>query len=102
MAGAGQRGPLIAGALAPGFRLFFPATAGVEAKPDAWIANNLAYDRGPAGARVIARLKSGVGLKRAQQQVEVAAADLEKSLPGAGAHIRLEPMLGHMVTAVRP
>jgi putative ABC transport system permease protein len=52
----GRRGPEIVGVLAPGFELFFPASAATEAKPDVWIANNLGYDRGPAGLRVIGRL----------------------------------------------
>lgn len=40
----GQPGPLIAGVLAPGFRLYFPPDADVEPAPDIWIANRLNYD----------------------------------------------------------
>ena len=40
----GQPGPLIAGVLAPGFRLYFPPDANVEPAPDIYIANRLGYD----------------------------------------------------------
>jgi putative ABC transport system permease protein len=40
----GQPGPLIAGVLAPGFRLYFPPDADVEPAPDIWFANRLDYD----------------------------------------------------------
>lgn len=40
----GRPGPLIAGVLTPGFRLYFPSDADVEPAPDIWIANRLDYD----------------------------------------------------------
>jgi putative ABC transport system permease protein len=93
----GRRGPEIVGVLAPGFQLLFPASAITEAKPDVWIANNLGYDRGPAGLRVIGRLRSGMTLKRAQEQVDLAAKGMTPELS-----IRLQPMLQSLVTEVRP
>ena len=41
---AGGLGFVIVGVLAPRFHLYFPPAANVEAAPDVWIANRLAYD----------------------------------------------------------
>ena len=41
---SGRPGPVIAGVLAPGFRLYFPPDADEEAAPDIWMANRLGYD----------------------------------------------------------
>jgi putative ABC transport system permease protein len=93
----GRRGPEIVGVLAPGFELLLPASAITEARPDVWIANNLGYDNGPAGLRVIAKLRSGITLQRAQQQV-----DLSTENAGSGLSVKLDPMLRSLVAEVRP
>ncbi len=105
MLSSGQRGPRIVGVLEPGFELFFPPRAGIERRPEVWIANNAGYDRSVAALRVIGRLKSGVSLQRAQQQVELVEAELRTNFPGdaaSGLQIRLDPMLRRLGADVRP
>src|SRR5687767_12864824 len=68
--------PEIVGVLAPGLELMFPSSANVEQRPDCWVANRLSYDnanRNTFGLRPIGRLKPGVTLARAQEQVESVA-----------------------------
>lgn len=104
----GRPGPLIAGVLAPEFRLYFPPDADEEAAPDIWLANRLAYDaanRNGFSIRPVARLRDGVTLKRAQEAAEIVAADGRRNFPidqTAGYFIDLEPMQQHMVARVRP
>ncbi|MCP5116629.1 MAG: hypothetical protein GY953_37860, partial [bacterium] len=105
MLSSSQRGPRIVGVLEPGFELFFPPGASVIAKPDVWIANNLGYERGPAGLRVVGKMRRGVGLDRAQAEADKVAAGLRENVPwfaDGGMRIRLEPMRKHLVEAVRP
>ena len=104
----GRPGPLIAGVLAPGFRLYFPPESDEEAAPDIWLANRLAYDatnRNGFSIRPVARLRDGVTLKRAQEAADIVAADGRKNFPidaTAGYYISLAPMQQHLVAAVRP
>ena len=104
----GVPGPVIAGVLAPGFRLYFPPESDEEAAPDIWLANRLAYDapnRNGFSIRPVARLREGVTLKRAQEAADIVAADARKNFPieqTAGYYISLEPMQQHLVAAVRP
>ena len=105
---SGRPGPMIAGVLAPGFRLYFPPDADEEAAPDIWLANRLAYDaadRNDFSIRPVARLRDGVTLKRAQEAADIVAADGRKHFPidqTAGYYISLELMQKHLVAAVRP
>ncbi len=105
---SGGPGPVIAGVLAPGFRLYFPPDADEEAAPDIWMANRLGYDasdRTSFSIRPVARLRDGVPLKRAQEMADIVAADGRKTFPidgTAGYYIDLEPMQAHLVAAVRP
>ncbi len=105
---SGSTGPVIAGVLAPGFRLYFPPDADEEAAPDIWMANRLGYDasdRTSFSIRPVARLRDGVPLKRAQEVADIVAADGRKNFPinqTAGYYIDLEPMQAHLVAAVRP
>jgi putative ABC transport system permease protein len=100
--------PEIVGVLAPGFELLFPPGTNVEKKPDIWIANRLSYNnanRNTFGLRPIGRLKPGVTLARAQDEVEVVAARIRSDFPvskGAGFYARLEPMHKTLVDEVRP
>jgi predicted permease len=100
--------PEIVGVLAPGFELLFPPGANVEQKPDVWIANRLSYNnenRNTYGLRPVGRLKPGVALARAQEQVDAVAARIRDDFQvskGAGFHARLEPIHKTLVDEVRP
>ena len=105
---SGRPGPVIAGVLAPGFRLYFPPDANEEAAPDIWMANRLGYDaadRNGFDIHPVARLRDGVSLQRAQEVADIVAADGRKHFPideTAGYYIDLEPMQAHLVAAVKP
>jgi putative ABC transport system permease protein len=105
---SGRPGPIIAGVLAPGFRLYFPPEADEEAAPDIWMANRLAYDatdRISFSIRPVARLRDDVPLRRAQEAADIVAADGRKHFPidqTAGYYINLEPIQAHLVAAVKP
>ena len=100
--------PEIVGVLAPGLELMFAPGANVEQRPDFWIANRLGYNnanRNTFGLRPIGRLKPGVTLAQAQEQVESVAAKLRQDFPiqmTAGFYARLEPMHKTLVDDVRP
>jgi putative ABC transport system permease protein len=104
----GQPGPLIVGVLAPGFRLYFPPDADVEAAPDVWIANRLNYDaanRKDFAIRPVGRLKDGAALQSAQGAADGVAAQARQNFSidqTAGYYIAMEPMDHHLVAAVRP
>jgi len=104
---AGPR-PEIVGVLAPGLELLMPSETNVEQRPDIWIANRLTYDnanRNTFGLRPIGRLREGVTLERAQEEVEAVAAKIraEHAISrGAGFYARLEPMHKTLVDEVRP
>jgi predicted permease len=104
---AGPR-PEIVGILAPGFELFLPPDTNVEQKPDIWIANRLGYNnanRNTFGLRPVGRLKPGVALARAQDEVESVSAKIRADFPisrGSGFYARLEPMHKTLVEEVRP
>lgn len=108
MLSGGTAGPLVVGVLAPGFELLFSPRLNVERVPDLWIANRLAYDaanRANVSLRVIGRLKPGVSIGRAQDAVNLVAAELRRMLPiwnTAGYTLRLEPMDSYLVAEVRP
>jgi len=105
---AGGPSPIVAGVLAPNFRLYFPPDAEEELAPDLWIANRLDYDaanRNQFGIRAIGKLKPGTTLEQAREAVERVAAETRKQdlISGtAGYHIGLEPLRQHMVAKVRP
>jgi predicted permease len=104
---AGPR-PEIVGVLAPGLELMFAPATNVEQRPDFWVANRLGYDnanRNAFGLRPIGRLKSGVTLAQAQEQVEAVAARIRQDFQIArtsGFYARLEPMHQTLVDEVRP
>ena len=71
MLSSGQHGPKIVGVLAPGFKLFQPATTG--GSPDIWVANNRGYDapnRGELMLQAIGAMRDGTTLEQAQAQVD--------------------------------
>lgn len=104
----GRPGPVIAGVLAPGFRLYFPPAADIETAPDVWIANRLDYDaaaRNSFGIWPIGRLKEGATLVAARSAADSVAAEARKNFPiaqSAGYYLTLEPMRQHLVAEVRP
>jgi len=104
----GRPGPLIAGVLAPGFRLYFPPDANVEPAPDIWIANRLDYDsanRNDFSIRPIGRLRDGASLHSAEGAADGVAVQARHNFSideTAGYYITLQPMQQHLVTEVRP
>ena len=102
---SGQRGPRIIGVLAPGFKLFFPPDARTDATPDFWVANNIGYDaahRNLLTVGVIGRLKSGVTLRRAQDQLDALIPNLRKNSFDPASVLQLQPMKKYLVEEVRP
>lgn len=104
----GQPGFLIAGVLAPGFRLYFPPDANIEPAPDIYIANRLNYDsanRNNFSIQPVGRLKDGVSLASAQGAADGVAAQARQNYTidrTAGYYIDLAPMRQYLVAAVRP
>jgi putative ABC transport system permease protein len=104
----GDRSFELVGVLEPGFELLFPPGVNIERAPDIWFpmrVNFAAGSRVNVGPRVIGRLKTGVSLDRAQQDVDSIAAELRKQFPikqTAGYHLRIEPMHQDLVAEVRP
>ena len=100
--------PQIVGVLAPGFALYFPPTAGIEAVPDIWLANRLGYDaaqRNSVSMRAVARLRDGVSIERAQAAADIVTEDARKNFlieRTAGYAIRIEPMRRNLVSEVQP
>jgi len=73
--------PQIVGVLAPGFELLFRPSAEVERRPDIWIAARLAYNnanRNTYFLRAIGRLKPGVTLRQAQEEVNLVSAEIRR------------------------
>ena len=102
--GAGQPGPRIVGVLAPGFRLYFPPAARVDAAPDFWVANNIGYDaahRNLLAVGAIGRLKTGISLTQAQQRLKALVPEVRKHAFDPAAQLRLEPMQRYLVDNVR-
>jgi putative ABC transport system permease protein len=98
----------IVGVLAPGFELLLPPRVNIESAPDMWTAARINFDtanRNNVVFRVIGRLKPGVGLERAQTQVDRIAADLRQHFAikqTAGLYFHVVPMFDDLVGDVRP
>ena len=98
----------VVGVLAPGFEILFPPSANIDAVPDMLFAQRINFDdplRINVFLRVIGKLKPGVPLARAQDQVEKLAATLREQYPikkTADLHFRLERMHDDLVADVRP
>ena len=108
VAAGGRQGIQVVGVLAPGFELLFPAADGVEPRPDVWIAQRFRYNNANRlgyGPRPIGRLKAGVTLAAAQDQVEVVTAGMRRDFPVLGSanfYTRVEPIHRNLVAEVRP
>ncbi len=98
----------IIGVVAPEFELLFPPSANVVRNPDIYSALRIDYataSRTNVFLDMIGRLKPGVTLPQAQQQLDNIAADLRRRFPikeAAGLHIRGEWMREDLVADVRP
>jgi len=98
----------IVGVLGPEFELLFPPTTGVERNPDIYSVLRIDYataSRTNVFLRLVGRLKPGVTLPQAQQQLDNIAADLRRRFPikeSAGLRIRAEWMRDDLVADVRP
>jgi predicted permease len=103
-----KNGPILVGVLEPGVELLFRPDNNVERKPDLWMAMRLEYSesvRTGLFLRVIARLRPGVALQRAQSQADAVAEQIraiDVTYRGAGLQFRLEPMQAYLVSSVRP
>ena len=108
MVNAGDGRAEIIGVLAPDFELLFPPTTDVERNPDIYAALRINYataSRTNVFLRMVGRLKPGVTLPQAQQQLDNIAADLRRRFPikeAAGLRIRAEWMRDDLVADVRP
>jgi predicted permease len=102
-----KNGGILVGVLEPGVELLFRPDRNVQIKPDVWLAARLNYStpRTTLAWRLIARLRPGVTLQRAQSQADAVAAESRAADPviaGTGFAIRLEPMQPYLVSQVRP
>jgi putative ABC transport system permease protein len=98
----------VVGVLEPGFEVLFPPGINIERAPDVWTPMRVDFAAGSrvnVAQRVIGRLRDGVTMAQAQEQVDAIAADLRERFPikqTAGYHLRLEPMHQDLVADVRP
>ena len=98
----------IIGVLAPEFELLFPPSTDVERNPEIYTALRINFataSRTNVFLRLVGRLKPGVTLPQAQQQLDNTAADLRRRFPikeAAGLRIRAEWMRDDLVADVRP
>ena len=102
-----KNGPIVVGVLERGAQLLFRPDKNVERQPDVWTAARLT----PGGLRialawrVIARLRPGATIERAQTQADAVAAEsraLEPTYRGAELRFRLEPMQRYLTSQARP
>ncbi len=106
--GLGQQRIEVVGVLAPGFELLFPPGVNIERAPDVWTPMRVDFAAGSrvnVASRVIGRLRDGVTLAQAQEEVDAIAADLRRQFAikeTAGFHLRLEPMHQDLVADVQP
>ncbi|HEU4388197.1 MAG TPA: ABC transporter permease [Blastocatellia bacterium] len=98
----------IVGVLAPGFELLFPPNTSIERSPDIWTALRVDFAAGSRTnvfLRVIGRVRKGVTLEQAQQQIDVMTEDLRKRFPikeTSGLYLRVESMNKDLVADVKP
>ena len=98
----------VVGVLAPGFEMLFPPGINIERSPDVWMPMRVDFAAGSrvnVASRVIGRLRDGVTIAQAQEEIDAIAADLRQQFPikqTAGFHLRLEPMHQDLVADVQP
>jgi putative ABC transport system permease protein len=98
----------VVGVLEPGFEILFPASAGIERRPDVYTALRIDLENASrinVFLRVIGRLNPGVTIEQAQGQINTLVADLRQRFPikeTAGLRWRVEPMHADLVADVKP
>ncbi len=104
----GQQRIEVVGVLAPGFEMLFPPGVNIERAPDVWTPIRVDFAAGSrvnVASRVIGRLRDGVTIEQAQEEVDAIAADLRRRFAikqTAGFHLRVEPMHQDLVADVQP
>ena len=104
----GDRRAEVIGVLGPGFELLFAPGAGVDSRPEMYLAARVNYEAGSrlnVSLRVFGRLREAATIDQAQMQLDRIAADLRQRFPikaTAGYYIRAEPMHDDLVADVRP
>ncbi|MEX2179537.1 MAG: ABC transporter permease [Gemmatimonadaceae bacterium] len=100
---------LVVGVLAPGVELHFPPRAGMERRPDVWISARINYEadlaRNNVGWHAVGRMKPGVTLAAAHNQVDQISRGLWERFPlkkTVGLYFRAEGMRDDIVASVRP
>ena len=102
-----KNGPVVVGVLERGVELLFRPDKNMERRPDLWTAARLTPG-GPRIAlawRVIARLRPGASIERAQAQADAVAEQSRAAEPtyrGAELRFRLEPMQSYLTSQARP
>ncbi len=102
-----KNGPIVVGVLERGVELLFRPDKDMERHPDLWLAARIDYNtpRMSLAWRLIARLRPGISLQRAQSEADAVAAQsraIDPVIAGTGFAIRLEPMQPYLVAQVRP
>jgi predicted permease len=98
----------LVGVLEPGFEILFPPDVNIERAPDVWSPMRVDFAAGSrvnVAQRVIGRLKPGVSIAQAQEDVDRIAADLRERFAikkTAGFQLRVEPMHQDLVASVKP
>jgi predicted permease len=99
----------VVGVLAPGVELIFPPRTGMERRPDVWVSARINYEADVARNNVawyaIGRMKPGVTLAQAHNQVDQIAKGLWERFPlkkTVGLYFRAEALREDVVGTVRP
>ncbi len=98
---------MIVGVAEPHLELLFPPDVGIERTPAIWIAQRLDFhtsSRTSVDQRIVGRLRPGVTVAQAQEQVNRVTANLRRRFPikdSAGLSHRVEPMHSDLVADVR-
>jgi putative ABC transport system permease protein len=101
-------GSEVVGVLPPDFRIYLPPDAGMPTNIDAWgvLPSNIGeYNRDAPWLTVVTRLKDGVTLEQAQQEMDALAARLREVHPFHGTQnmqIRVNGMHREVVNHARP
>jgi putative ABC transport system permease protein len=103
-------GPVqVVGVLAPSVELYFPPRAGLDRRPDVWLAARIDFaadvQRNNVGWWVVGRMKPNTSLAAANQQVERLSADLRQRFPtkkSVDLHFRVESMKEDVISTVKP
>jgi predicted permease len=99
----------VVGVLAPGVEVHFPPRSGMERRPDVWVSARINYEADVARNNVawyaIGRMKPGVTLAAAHNQVDQVAKGLWERFPlkkTVGLYFRAEGLRDDVVGSVKP